>query len=206
MMMNLKDYLSDISEEEITQRLIYLSRSLKDLHSHGYYLVCNLEEIVIIDGKITMASFKGKYDYINSGFNVNGVKMDILKLCSIAICAYNRKEQFNSNFTFTQFLRANIDKFVENDLVPEIMQEYLIDVLERGNYTYLSDYYEKNYVDKVESGMEKGRQKIYATEVGKALTNHEENREAAYVDILLVPALITLVYLTIIVASFIFSS
>ena len=201
--MRLKEYLSNIPQEEVTRRLLYLDRSVMDLHAHGYYVVCNMNDVEIIDDQITLASFKNKIDYINSGFNDNGPKQDILELCAIGICAYNKFNEFYSTLDFVRFLRDNMDKYVDNGLLPEIMREYYIDVLERGNYEYANVYYLKNYVDKVDNGRERGIQKTKSTAVGRALANYSE-REAAYVNILLVPALATLMYLVSLVTYFIF--
>jgi len=201
--MRVKEFLSNIPQEEVTRRLLYIDRSIQELHENGLFVTCNMNDIEVIDNQITLASFKNKFDYINSGFNENGPKQDILELCAIGICAYNKFNEFYSSLDFVRFLRDNIDKYVDNDLVPEVMREYYIDVLERGNYEYANVYYLKNYVDKVDNGRERGIQKTKSTAVGRALTNYSE-KEAAYVNILFFPALATLIYLVFLVTHFIF--
>ena len=80
----------NISTEELTERLKYLDKAIQELHDNGYYVVSDLAEIDIINNEITLDSFKDKIDYLNSGINENGKNKNILELCSIGICAYNK--------------------------------------------------------------------------------------------------------------------
>ena len=99
----------NISTEELTERLKYLDKAIQELHENGYYVVSDLAEIDIINNEVTLDSFKDKIDYLNSGINENGRNKDILELCSIGICAYNKLSVLQvfllltGNFLFYQF-------------------------------------------------------------------------------------------------------
>ena len=88
--MKLRDYLMNISTNELTERLIYLDYKLMELKQDGKYYVGDLADIEIINGEVTIESFKNKYDYLKSGYNINGDYENIIQLCAIGICAYNK--------------------------------------------------------------------------------------------------------------------
>ena len=80
--MSLTEFLSNCTPEELTERLLMLDKSIMELHQNGYYVVSNLLDIAVNDGQITLASFKDKVDYLNSGYNDNGDKKDILNVAA----------------------------------------------------------------------------------------------------------------------------
>lgn len=203
--MTIKEYLSHVPNDEITNRLKILDQSLYELHKNGMYVVCNIADIEIINDEVTLASFKNKIDYLDSGYNKNGDKQDILELCSIGICAFNHFDQYYSSKEFIAYLIDNLDKFISNGKVPRIMQDYYIEIFARGNVTYLNEYIINNEFNKdllSDEGRNNGIVKTKATAVGKALS--ERNQDAAYVKVLLLPSIIALVYLIVIVVYFIF--
>ena len=205
MSVTIKDYLSHVPNDEITNRLKILDQSLYELHKNGMYVVCNIADIEIINDEVTLASFKNKVDYLDSGYNKNGDKQDILELCSIGVCAFNRFEQFYSSKEFIAYLIDNLEKFINNGKVPRVMQEYYVEIFARGNVTYLNDYLFNNEISKDISsgeGRNNGIVKTKATAVGRALS--EKSQESAYVKVLLLPSMIALVYLVVIVVYFIF--
>ena len=205
--MTIKEYLSHIPNDEITNRLRYIDQSLMELHQHGYYVVCNIAEIEIIDNIVTLASFKDKVDYLNSGINPNGDKQDILELCAIGICAYNHFDKFYSTPQFIENLIDNLDLYIDNGKVPKHMRGYYVDVFIRGNVIYLNVYLLSTDIDynakqiSESEGRDRGKTKVYATDVGRALSN--KDNEAAFANVLIIPSIIALIYLIILIVYFI---
>ena len=115
--MMLIDYFNGKDKDTITDRLIILDKSIMDLHNNGLFVVGDLANINVINDEITLASFKNKVDYINSGYNDNGVKKDILELCAIGICAYNDFNVLYTSKEFISYLIDNIDKFLEKEIL-----------------------------------------------------------------------------------------
>ncbi len=197
--MKLIEYLSHNNQNELREKLIMFDKSIMELHQNGFFVVSDMSDIEVINNEITLASFKNKVDYLNSGYNVNGDKQDILELCAIGICAYNNFDRYFTNKEFISYLIDNLDMFLENGNIPKIMQEYYIDVLARGNVDYLNNFLLKNE-DKQTSG--KSTSKVYtkSTAVGRAFSD----KEAAYTNILLIPAIIVLISLIVFFVYFIF--
>ncbi len=175
--MKLRDYLVNISKTELTERLKYLDKAISELHEHGYYVVGDLADIDIINDEITIDSFKDKIDYLNSGINENGRNKDILELCSIGICAYNKLSVLHTSREFIEYVIDNVEMFLEHGNIPSIIQEYYIDVFNRGKVDYLNSFLSNNY-DKNGSTRENSKgsyQKVLSTEVGKRLAQKEDN-------------------------------
>lgn len=198
--MKLRDYLSNVSTEELTERLIYLDKAINELHSNGYYVVSDLADIEIINDEVTLDSFKDKIDYTNSGINENGRNKDIIELCAIGICAYNKLSVLHTSREFIEYVIDNVEMFLEHGNMPSIMQEYYIDVFDRGNVNYLNDFIEK-HEDKEGNG--KGNSKSYtkSTAVGRAFS---EKETSAFASVLVLPALLALIYIMAIVVYFVF--
>ena len=139
--MKLKDFLRQDNNDELTNKLIMFDKSIMELHQNGFFVVGDITDIDIINNEITLASFKNKLDYLNSGYNDKGDKKDILEVCSIGICAYNKFERYFTNKEFISYLIDNLEMFLENGNIPQIMQEYYIDVFARGNVDYLNNFF-----------------------------------------------------------------
>lgn len=197
--MKLKDFLNNLDRKELTDMLILFDKSIMELHQNGFFVVSDMSDIEVIDNQITLASFKNKVDYLNSGYNVNGDKQDILEICAIGVCAYNRFERYFTNKDFISYLIDNLEMFLENGNVPKIMQEYYIDVFARGNVDYLNNFLLK-HDNKENSGKNNNRVYTKSTAVGKALAE----KENAYANVLLLPALLFLVGLIVFFVYFIF--
>lgn len=136
----LRDYLMNISTEELTERLKRLDKAIQELHENGYYVVSDLAEIDIINNDITLDSFKNKIDYLDSGINENGRNKNILELCSIGICAYNKLSVLHTSKDFIVYVIDNVEMFLEHGNIPSVMQEYFIDVFNRGKIDYLNSF------------------------------------------------------------------
>lgn len=197
--MRLSEYLSNISKDELSKRLTLLDKSIMELHQNNLYVVSDMSLIDIIDNEVTLASFKNKVDYIKQeggGFNPNGDKQDILELCAIGVCAFNKFENFYTNKEFISYLIDNLDMFLENGSIPKRFQEYYIDVFSRGHVDYLNNFMLK-YEDK--AGNNNSLVYTKSTAVGRAFANKDE----AFARILVLPALLALVILIVIVVYFV---
>ena len=198
----------NISTEELTSQLKYLDKSIHELHDNGYFVVGDLADIEIINDKITVGSFKNKIDYLKSGYNINGDKANIFELCLIGISAYNRLPALRTmtlhgseedRNRFINFIMSNEEALFEHGNIPSIIQEYYIDVFDHGNITYLNDFILKNEI-KDEGGHSIGAF-TKRTDVGKALS---EKENGAFVSVLLLPAMIALIYISVVVIYFMF--
>ena len=198
--MKLRDYLMNVSTEELTERLKYLDKAISELHHNGYYVVSDLADIEIINDEITIDSFKDKIDYLDSGINENGKNKDILELCSIGICAYNKLSVLHTSREFIEYVIENVEMFLEHGNIPSIIQEYYIDVFNRGNVNYLNEFLEKN-MDKEGSSRSNSRGAYTkSTAVGRAFS---EKENSAFASILMLPAILALIYILAVVVYFV---
>ena len=197
--MKLIEYLSNDTNEELTEKLIMLDKGIMELHQNGYFVVSDMADIDIIDNQLTLASFKDKIDYLNSGYNPNGDKQDILELCAIGICAYNHFDRFYTNREFINYLIDNLDMFLENGHVPKLMQEYYINVFSRMKVDYLNNFM-LQYDNSNGNGKNNSRVYTKSTAVGRAFSERDE----AYAKILILPAILLLVSLIAFFVYFIF--
>ncbi len=174
----LRDYLMNIPTEELTERLKYLDKAIQELHDNGYYVVSDLAEIEIINNEITLDSFKDKVDYLNSGINENGRNKNILELCSIGICAYNKLSVLHTSKDFIVYVIDNVEMFLEHGNIPGVMQEYYIDVFNRGKVDYLNSFL-LNYGENENTAGEISNSKVYtkSTEAGRQAAREERERE-----------------------------
>lgn len=197
--MRLKEFLSNNTNEELTEKLIMLDKSIMELHQNGFFVVSDMSDVEVINNEITLASFKNKVDYLKSGYNVHGDKQDILEICAIGICAYNKFERFFTNKEFISYLIDNLEMFFENGAIPQVMQEYYVDVFARGNVDYLNDFLLKN---EEKDGTKKNNTRVYtkSTAVGRAFAE----KENAYAQVLLLPAILVLVLLIVFFVYFIY--
>jgi len=203
--MTVKEYLAHLSNKDITNTLIYLDYWLKYLHSNNCFVVGNVGDITILENNMLKAD---KYDYLDSGYDSQGDIHDIQELCYVGICAFNHFKYVDYGFTreFIKNINDNLDLYINNGKIPHVMREYYIEVIERGNVIYLNDYLTKiGYFDKendVDNGRTRGKTKVKTTPAGIAFGKHDD--EGAFVNALLLPSIITLVYLILLVGYFVF--
>jgi len=197
----LKEYLLDCSQEELVSRLMKLDASIMALHQNGFFIVnFDPNTIKLYNGELNLSSFKGKIDKIGSGYDDNGAKQDILKMCSIGICAYNGFTVFYTNKEFLAYLISEFDKFCNNGRIPKEMFEYYEDVLINGNIDYLNNFMFKKKNENADNTQVMGNSNRLSksTAIGRAF---DPNREAAYVNVLIIPALMVLIYFIILIIS-----
>lgn len=210
--LSLKDYLLDCSQDELTERLIKLDASIMALHlrKNLYIVGFDANKIKLYDGELNFRSFNDKLDYlhqsdnpnIGSGLNANGDKKDILEMCAVGICAYNGFTSFYTNNEFIAYLISNFDMFCNNGKIPSMMIEYYQSVLVNGDIDYLNNFLYKKQNENANSSQiqSNGNRLTKSTAIGRAF----DDKEAAYVNVLLLPALVTLIIITILVGYLIF--
>lgn len=190
--MNLKDYLNCSDKEELTEHLKKLDLSIMALHQNGFYIVSfDPNNIMLYNGELTLASFKDKIDYLNSGLNNNGDKKDILMMCAIGICAYNGFSNFYINNEFIIYLMNNLELFRENGQIPDEIYEYYCDVLLNGNIDYLNNFLNRKADLEASCNSNSNTYRLSkSTAIGRAFSD----RENAYVNVLIFPAIFALIY------------
>ena len=199
--MKLRDYLMNISNEELTKRLIYIDRKIMELNKEGKYYVGDLADIDVINNEITLESFKNKYDYLKSGYNINGDYDNIIQLCAIGICAYNKLSVLHTSKEFINYVIDNVEMFLEHGNIPNIMQEYYINIFNRGKIDYLNNFLSNNNSDLMEAGRGNSRGSYTkSTAVGRALSE----KDSAFVSVLILPAMLALIYISVVVIYFLF--
>lgn len=215
--MKVRDYLRNVSPRELTKRLIKLDQAVCDIHSQGYYAVMDIADAEIIDDTLKLESFNNKLDYINSGLNTGGhaENLDFLQLCVLGLCAYYKVTYLYFSQAFVQFIIDDINsgnsKYLSADM-PDVMREYYIDVFKRNNLDSLNNFLEVYLAnDEMSDGMGNQKKLVKATEQGikeaaylKEQAKVKEESATGFASILLLPALLTLIYLLAIVVYFIF--
>lgn len=200
---NLKEYLTCDSKEELTERLMNLDLSIMALHQNGFYVVnFDANNIKLYNGELNLASFNNKIDYLNSGINVDGDKKDILEMCAIGICAYNDFSSFYTNKEFLAYLIANFETFVNDKKIPKEIANYYHSVLIDGNIDYLNNYiFKKNNENASNSQVSSNSYRLSkSTAIGRSFVD----KEAAFVNVLLIPAVLVLIYLVFLVVTMLF--
>lgn len=195
---NLKEYLMCEDVEELTEHLMKLDASIMALHQQGFYVVnFDANNIKLYNNELSLASFNNKIDYLNSGINLNGDKKDILEMCAIGICAYNNFKSFYTNKEFLAYLMTNFDVFSENGKIPPLMILYYRSVLVDGNIDYLNNFmYKKNNESASNSQVSSNSYRLSkSTQIGRSLVD----KENAYVNVLIIPSVLVLIYLLIMV-------
>ena len=93
--------------------------------------------------------------------------------------------------------------FLEHANIPDIVQEYYIDVFNRGNVGYLNDFITTHEVKDGTGNANSNSLGAYtkSTPVGRALS---EKENGAFVSVLVLPALLALVYISAVVIYFMF--
>ena len=132
------------------------------------------------------------------------INIDIINLCVFGICAYNRKPNATTSLNLYNFILQNPDKYLENANIPVFMKNYYYDVFYNRKIDYLYNYLQ-NYnfeTDRYEdNGQGKGITKVKATAAGRAFNT---DREAAFASVLILPAMLALIYISVVVIYFVF--
>lgn len=191
--MTLYDLLIDCLEDKdkLTNILIQLDSCLKYLHNHGFCVYdFDPKKIILENNKLTFNSFR--YVINNIIDHDSASKINIFQNCKIGLFAYNNVvSDGNMNQEHFSFLQENLEKFNQNGLIPDSIYEYYEEIFKRLNVTYMNDYLIKKQTELNGNSNTNVRRKSLATDIGRAFVNED----AAYVNVLLLPTLLTLIYL-----------
>ena len=158
-------------------------------------------ELVKMDSKLMTNHFEGHYissSWMNGKSNPDK-NIDIINLCIMGICAYNKLTTYYTSREFINYVIENIEMFLEHGSIPNFMQDYYIDVFNRGNIDYLNKYLLKHGYENEGPGKGKGAL-TKSTAVGRALSE----KEGAFVSVLILPAMLALIYISVVVIYFMF--
>ena len=200
--MTLYDYLEEFSSdtEKITSILIQLDSALKYLHGRNLYIYdFNPKKIIIENGRLTFNSFRDVLGILNQNKEIenqndNIIKINIFQENKIGLMAYNNMPvDGNINQKYFEFLQENLNQLNKNGRIPEDIYEYYGEVFNRLNVIYMNDYLLKKQQETVGIQNTNVRRKNLATKIGMAFAQDD----AAYVNILLIPSIITFVFLLI---------
>lgn len=169
--------LKNLSNDELTNELIKMDFNLMQDHKDGRYI-----RSFWMDGKS------------NPDKNI-----DIINLCIVGICAYNKLSNLHTSHEFINYVIDNIEMFLEHGNIPSFMQDYYIDIFNRGKVDYLNNYLVKHDYEDESVGKGKGAL-TKSTAVGRALSE----KESAFVSVLVLPAMLALIYISVVVIYFVF--
>lgn len=191
--MTLYDLLLDCldDKDKLTNILIQLDSWLKYLHNHGFCVYdFDPKKIILENNKLTFNSFRY---VINNIFDQDSAsKINIFQNCKIGLFAYNNViNDGNMNQEHFTFLQENLEKFNQNGLIPDSIFEYYEEIFKRLNVVYMNDYLVKKQTELNGNTNTNVRRKSLATNIGRAYVNDDN----AYVNVLLLPTLLTLIYL-----------
>ena len=205
--MNAREFLDrSANNDDLLERLIYLDTMIMYFHQSGRYATLPLSELEIYNDGIKLDSFKNRFDYLKSndsdeiGYNINGDLEDLQELCLLGIRAYNGfNMKYDRNMAIMNAFKdeSMLEQYLKNVNIPQALKEYYKEVLVRNKKIYLNQYMKKE--QEMNSGEEKGRR------LAKHLPGFGDNNdEAAYVNTLIIPSIVALLYLTILSVYFIY--
>lgn len=198
--MKFSDYLFDDELDEnnkidLTSKLLLMDSALMQLHASGKYVSSSILDAVIINNKIDPRSLQ--ISQFDPNINENDYLQDIIELCAIGICAYNRmgeNEGYPKYYTSPSFingLKENIEPYLLKEDIPNEVKDYYRTIFTLLNFQYMNTYLEE--LKKSDGGKGKARQLVYSTPEGRTFV--EDEKEAAYSFILAIPAVLAISYI-----------
>lgn len=190
--MTLYDLIEEVKydKESLTRVLINLDSCVEYLHNRGFCILdFNPKKIVLENRKLTFNSFRS---VLGVGEYKNAKRINIFQENKIGLMAYNNMPvDGNMNQEHFDFLQTNLEYFNKNGQIPDEIYEYYEEVFRRLNVCYMNDYLVKKQQEKMGNQNINIRRKSLATAPGTVLSREE----AAFVNILFIPTLITFVYI-----------
>ena len=179
--------------EEITNLLIGLDHMLESLHNNGLCIYdFNPKKIILYNGKYSVQSFNGLLNDI--GVSENSKQINIYQLAKIGLMAYNNQVvDGRMNQEHFNFLRDHLEEFNQNGNIPEDIYEYYEEIFRNGNISYMNDYLIKKQEELNGQTNSNVMRKSLSTAVGRAYVNNDNDN--AFVNILFIPSILTLMYL-----------
>lgn len=190
--MTLYDLIEEVKYDKktLTRVLINLDSWIEYLHNHGFCIIdFNPKKIILENRKLTFNSFRS---VLGVGEYKNAKRINIFQENKIGLMAYNNMPvDGNMNQEHFDFLQTNLEYFNKNGQIPDEIYEYYEEVFRRLNVCYMNDYLVKKQQEKIGNQNTNTIRKTLATDIGRAYSKEE----AAFVNVLLLPTLITFVYL-----------
>ena len=203
--MYLREHFSQLkSQDEITMELRRLDNSMRQIHGMGKFVAGDMANSDIrIDDNTGLIVFP-EYQ-LSSLIDRNKdiiMKFNIYEMCAVGIMAYNHFPLYYLKDDSIKYIRSNIDNFLRGDNIPIDIQDYYVDIFINDKIIYLEDYLKSKYGG---NSNKNSKSKVYvkSNAAGRSFALNEEN-DSAYVNILLIPAIICLIVLIILVVYFIF--
>jgi len=198
--MKYSDYLFDDGEDyenpyDLTSKLLLMDSALMQIHASGRYVSSSLLDAVVVDNKIDPSSIQ--IDVFDAEKNENDYAQDIMELCAIGVCAYNRmgeSEGYPKYFTSSEFIHGlsdNIEPFIAREDIPEEVKDYYRTIFTLLDIKYMNNYFEE--LKKNDGGKGNARQLIYSTPQGRALANNNDNPNA-FTFIIAIPITLVVSY------------
>lgn len=193
-MISLFDKLSDNlgNYDEITNILISFDHMLELLHNNGLCIYdFNPKKIILYNDKFNIQSFNGLLNDMNEVDNMK--TLNIYQLAKIGLMAYNNQiVDGKMNQEYFDFIQTNLQEFNQNGNIPEEIYEYYEEIFRRLNIIYMNNYLVKKQEEL--SGNENSlvMKKSLSTAVGRAYSKEDND---AFISILFIPSLLTLIYL-----------
>lgn len=197
------DELKKLSDKELTTELREIDLEMKKKHRQYTYIATPWFDGSIIKEKNLSEE---KKEEIQAQIN-RAVAWDIICLCIEGIYAYNKKENLDYADPLKLYndILMKFDEYCKTPNIPKDMQEYYEFVLRDKNFCYINDYIsDEKYMKYINGNQGNGnnKSKVFtkSTAAGKAMADSD----AAFASILLLPALLTLIYILAVVVYFIF--
>lgn len=194
---SLSEWTKDSRDLDVDSKsaLFYrIDNTMKDLHKNGIYITnFDPNSIIIGDDKIVFKNL----NYYNTANRSSNIVNNIYSLAALTVGAYIGYIGPIHSEKYRTYLKDNFNDYsylFKKEDIP-----YYEDVLKEGHYSYYSDYVNKLDNNQVLSGNSNSRQKSYSTQAGRAFTNSDDVGNAAFMNILLIPAMISFVTIIMIV-------
>lgn len=192
-MSSLKQYFEEnkVDDFEIKEIFLSLDKSLKSLHRKGGYLYKVNSDHVLVDERNVLLD--SRYLIFSDEEEEQERHQNIQDFAKLMLGAYFTNEVGFYDFTqlSNDYLKENLEDFLESS--PESDCFYLEEVLKNNNYIYYNDYLKSDKFIISEGRSKEGLRKVKATPIGKAMSDKNDYQISAYINILLYPALATLI-------------
>ena len=178
--------------EELTNLLVSFDHMLELLHNNGFCIYdFDPKKIIMYDGKFTYQSFNKVLNDI--GVSQNSKQANIWQLAKIGLMIYNNSLVDGSiTEEWNDYIQNNLKNIKAIGNIPNDIYEYYEEIFLNMHYDYMNNYLLKKQAENGNQNTNVMRKSL-STAVGRAYVN--ENKDNAFVSILFIPSILTLMYL-----------